>query len=230
MQYPDRVCAWDTETIGVEVKVESVVGKGSVICASAFIGPDVDFGNGPRLVIDNFADAEGTIMGFKEYLESEEYLKCWHNYGFDRHILFNHGIDCRGFGGDTMHMARLFDPSLMPGSYSLEAQSQHLSEEIEETKQEIIDHLAFTRKDDSKAIQTLKMYQRLFKKTNKVNVKETFGFYKMLKSGEQGKILLFPDIEEMHTDEKYVEKWIEYSAFDAEITYFLRETLAKKLC
>ncbi len=61
-------------------------------------------------------------------------------------------------------------------------------------------------------------------------MKETFGFYKTLKSGEPGKILLFPDIEEMHTDEKYVHKWIEYSAFDAEITYFLRETLAKKLC
>lgn len=52
----------------------------------------------------------------------------------------------------------------------------------------------------------------------------------MLKNGEQGKILLYPDIEEMHTDERYVAKWIEYSAFDAEITYFLRETLAQKLC
>jgi DNA polymerase-1 len=71
-------------------------------------------------LIDNFADAEGTLIEFKEYFESGDYLKCWHNYGFDRHILFNHGIDCKGFGGDTMHMARLFDPSLMPGSYSLE--------------------------------------------------------------------------------------------------------------
>ena len=34
----------------------------------------------------------------------------------------------------------------------------------------------------------------------------------------------------MHTDERYVAKWIEYSAFDAEITYYLRETLATKLC
>ena len=63
-----------------------------------------------------------------------------------------------------------------------------------------------------------------------MNVKDTFGFYKKLKNGEQGKVLLFPDIEEMHTDSQYVEKWVEYSCFDAEITYFLRETLAKKLC
>ena len=120
-KYRHRVAAWDTETIGIDPKIESPVGNGQVICASSFLGPDVDFGNGPRLFIDNFADAEDTILAFKEYFEDPDYLKCWHNYGFDRHILFNHKIDCRGFGGDTMHMARLFDPSLMPGNYSLEA-------------------------------------------------------------------------------------------------------------
>lgn len=101
-----------------------------MICASAFAGPDVNFGNGPRLLIDNFADAEGILQEFKDYLESEEYLKCWHNYGFDRHILHNEGINCGGFGGDTMHMARLFDPSRMPGAYSLEAQSEAMASEI----------------------------------------------------------------------------------------------------
>lgn len=35
----------------------------------------------------------------------------WHNYGFDRHVLFNEGIDAQGFAGDTMHMARLWDTS-----------------------------------------------------------------------------------------------------------------------
>ena len=41
---------------------------------------------------------------------------------------------------------------------------------------------------------------------------------------------MLPDIEEMHTDEKHVTSWVEYSTFDAEITYFLRETLAHQLC
>lgn len=123
--------AWDTETIGIDPKIEPIVGsKGRVICASAFAGPDVNFGSGPRLFIDNFADAEGILDEFKEYLQDEDYLKCWHNYGFDRHILYNHNIDCKGFGGDTMHMARLFDPSRMPGSYSLETQSELMAEEI----------------------------------------------------------------------------------------------------
>jgi DNA polymerase-1 len=66
------------------------------------------------LFIDNYADAKDIIMEFKDYFEDEQYLKCWHNYSFDRHILMNHGIDCKGFGGDTLHMARLFDPSLPP--------------------------------------------------------------------------------------------------------------------
>jgi hypothetical protein len=63
-----------------------------------------------------------------------------------------------------------------------------------------------------------------------VNIKETFGFYKQLKDGTEGKILAFPNIEEMHTSSKYVLDWVNYSTFDAEITYFLRETLANKLC
>jgi DNA polymerase I len=41
---------------------------------------------------------------------------------------------------------------------------------------------------------------------------------------------LFPEIEEMHTNPKYLAKWIEYSCFDAEITFFLRETLSRTLC
>ena len=112
---PERIHAWDTETINIDPKEQSPVGNGTIICAQVFVGPDIDFGNGPRLFIDNYADAEGTIMEFKEYLEDPKYLKCFHNYGFDRHMFFNHGINVRGLGGDTMHMARLHDPSRIPG-------------------------------------------------------------------------------------------------------------------
>lgn len=56
-------------------------------------------------------------MMFKDYLEDKRFLKVWHNYSFDRHIFYNHRIDVQGmtsmidirlgFGGDTMHLARL---------------------------------------------------------------------------------------------------------------------------
>lgn len=46
--HSDRYHAWDTETIGIEVKEQSPVGNGKIICMSCFAGPDLDFGNGPR--------------------------------------------------------------------------------------------------------------------------------------------------------------------------------------
>ena len=57
MQYKERIHAWDTETLGIDVKLDSPVGNGNVLSAKCFIGPDVDIGNGPRLFIDNYADA-----------------------------------------------------------------------------------------------------------------------------------------------------------------------------
>jgi len=62
---------------------------------------------------------------FKPWLEDAGVHKVWHNYGFDRHVLYNHGIDVRGLGGDTMHMARLWDASRKVG-YSLEALTDEL--------------------------------------------------------------------------------------------------------
>lgn len=106
--------AWDTETTDIGVKTESKIGNGKIVCASVFCGPEVNFGNGPRLMIDNFAQNSDLIMIFKEYLEDQRYLKAWHNYGFDRQIFHNHGINVQGFGGDTLHLARLLDPSKKP--------------------------------------------------------------------------------------------------------------------
>jgi DNA polymerase I len=60
-------------------------------------------------------------------------------------------------------------------------------------------------------------------------MKQLFGYYKMIKNGNVGKVLNYPEIVEMHTNPLYVKDWIEYSSFDAEITFFLRETLRAKL-
>jgi len=42
-----RFHAWDTETIDINPKEQSPVGHGKIICMSCFVGPDIDFGNGP---------------------------------------------------------------------------------------------------------------------------------------------------------------------------------------
>ena len=73
------------------------------------------------------------LEALRPFLECETCAKVWHNYGFDRHVLWNHDIDVRGFGGDTMHMARLWDASRKAvtaggekGGYSLEALTAEL--------------------------------------------------------------------------------------------------------
>ncbi|GMF19878.1 unnamed protein product [Phytophthora lilii] len=119
---PSHFHACDTEVAQIDVKAVGPVGNGVVTCLSLYSGPDVDYGNGPYVWVDNLDSAEGTLQYFKDFLESTQYLKVWHNYSFDRHVLFNHGINVQGLGGDTMHMARLWNTArFQHGGYSLEA-------------------------------------------------------------------------------------------------------------
>lgn len=108
---PTILHACDTEVMAIELKSVGPVGNGYVTCASCYAGPNFDYGlgDGPGTVlwIDNLDDAAGVLQVFKPWFEDERFKKVWHNYGFDRHVMFNEGIDVRGFGGDTMHMARL---------------------------------------------------------------------------------------------------------------------------
>jgi hypothetical protein len=116
---PDRVHAVDTEVMGLDLK-KSPLGQGHVTCVSVYSGPDVDFGGGAgeALWFDTLDMENGVLDELKPWLEHAAALKVWHNYAFDRHVLFNHGVDAQGFGGDTMHMARLWDASRLSG-YSL---------------------------------------------------------------------------------------------------------------
>mmetsp|Transcript_15877 Transcript_15877/g.43921 ORF Transcript_15877/g.43921 Transcript_15877/m.43921 type:complete len:1174 (+) Transcript_15877:74-3595(+) len=130
---PSIFHACDTEVMDIELKEVGPVGNGYVTCLSVYSGPDFDYGLGAplgsTLWIDNLDDAHGILQEFKPWMEDERFKKIWHNYGFDRHVMWNEGIDCKGFGGDTMHMARLQDTSRMKnggGGYSLEALTSEL--------------------------------------------------------------------------------------------------------
>eukprot|EP00747_Dinoflagellata_sp_TGD_P086027 gnl/TRDRNA2_/TRDRNA2_163120_c1_seq1.p1 gnl/TRDRNA2_/TRDRNA2_163120_c1~~gnl/TRDRNA2_/TRDRNA2_163120_c1_seq1.p1 ORF type:complete len:191 (-),score=40.61 gnl/TRDRNA2_/TRDRNA2_163120_c1_seq1:16-588(-) len=83
-----RPHAWDTETAGLTVGMESPVNHGNVVCATCFCGDDVDFGSGPRLLVDNSGPAAGLLKKhFKSYFEDSSIKKIFHNYSFDRHML-----------------------------------------------------------------------------------------------------------------------------------------------
>jgi DNA polymerase-1 len=118
----------------------------------------------------------------------------WHHYGFDRHVLWNEGIDVYGFGGDTMHMARLQDTSRAKmGGYSLES---------------LTDALIGRRKQP---------------------MKELFGVKRKRKDGTDGLLTDIPSVEVPQRDPLCRKLWIEYSCFDAEGTWLLREKLQKLL-
>lgn len=58
----------------------------------------------------------------------------WHNYGFDRHIFNNNGINVKGFFADTMHLARLSDPSRLGNEYSLSSLTKIYENELKDIK------------------------------------------------------------------------------------------------
>ncbi|EGG16650.1 mitochondrial DNA polymerase A [Cavenderia fasciculata] len=120
--------ACDTEVIDIDVKEQSPIGHGKIICFSIYCGPDIDFGTGSRIWVDILgSNGDEILQIFKEYFEDESIFKVWHNYAFDRHVFYNHNIDVVGFGGDTMLMARLWDASrMMRGGYSLEGLTKDL--------------------------------------------------------------------------------------------------------
>jgi 3'-5' exonuclease len=191
--------ACDTEVMDIDARNVGPVGNGYVTCVSIYSGPDFDYGlgDGPGSVlwIDNLDDSYGLLNIFKPWFQDESHWKVWHNYGFDRHVMWNEGIDVRGFGGDTMHMARLLDTDrIHRGSgYSLE----ELTEDVVRRR--------------------------------KKPMKEIFGIPRQRKDGSAGLILDIPPVEVLQRDPTHRAKWIEYSCYDAQGTWLLREELQKRL-
>lgn len=98
----------------VDCEFDALGPDARVICFSVYAGEDIDFGNGPRLWVDTATSETGAAVlnAFQEFFESESHPKVYHNFSEDRRALHNCGIKHRGFGGDTMQMARLWDASL----------------------------------------------------------------------------------------------------------------------
>jgi hypothetical protein len=170
---------------------------------------DVDFGSGPGSALwiqaetdKNPSNANNILNVFKDWFENPQFRKVWHNYGFDRHVLYNEGINCLGFAGDTMHMARLWDSSRDKTTGGKEGYSlQSLSE-------------YFTRDN-----------RDLGKVASKISMTELFGVGKLKKDGTEGKVLELPDLRELQNSVDTRMKWIEYSAKDSVATWLIHAKL-----
>ncbi|KAL7537981.1 hypothetical protein ACHAXR_008194 [Thalassiosira sp. AJA248-18] len=190
---PDRIHACDTEVMDIDLKMVGPVGHGYVTCLSVYSGEDFDYGlgDGPgtMLWVDNLDDACGVMHEFNAWLEDETVLKVWHNYGFDRHVLYNEGINVMGFGGDTMHMARLSDTSRM--KYSLESLTEDLLGQRKVPMKEIFGEARLRKDGTPGALVDLPPMERLQRepkyRTNWIkysafDAKSTYNLYQNLKA------------------------------------------------
>ncbi|KAL1567030.1 DNA-directed DNA polymerase [Salvia divinorum] len=205
-QYKDLVHACDTEVANIDVKEETPVDHGEMICFSIYSGPEADFGNGKSCIWVDVLDGggEGLIKEFAPFFEDQSIKKVWHNYSFDSHIIENYGLKLSGFYADTMHMARLWNSSRRTeGGYSLEALTR--------------DPIVMSDAKIGPGEQVL----------GKVSMKNIFGRKKLKKDGSEGKIIVIPPVEELQRDERKL--WICYSALDSISTLSLYESLEKKL-
>jgi hypothetical protein len=210
-KHPEAYWACDTEVVDINLKEESIVGKGNVICVSIYGGDHIDFGSGSTLWIDSSNKNSPLLHIFKEWFESPLYKKVWHNYGFDKHVVAHEGIVCQGFAGDTMHLARLWDTSRDKVSGSPGGDGYSLSALTE----------LFFQRDDI----PLEESQRFIK----TSMKELFGIAKLKKDGSEGKIKDLPNLLELQNDPEDRERWIEYSARDAVATWWVRKKLVENL-
>ncbi|KAH6835517.1 polymerase gamma 1 [Perilla frutescens var. hirtella] len=205
-QYKDLVHACDTEVANIDVKGETPVDHGEVICFSIYSGPEADFGNGKSCIWVDVLDGDGKdlIKEFAPFFEDPSIKKVWHNYSFDNHVIENYGLKVSGFYADTMHMARLWNSSRRTeGGYSLEAL----------TGDPIV--MSDAKRGPGKQL------------LGKVSMKNIFGRKKVKKDGSEGKIINIPPVEELQRDERKL--WICYSALDSISTLGLYESLEKKL-
>ncbi|KAI4388180.1 hypothetical protein MLD38_000533 [Melastoma candidum] len=206
-QYKHLIHACDTEVARIDVKDETPVDHGEIICFSIYSGPEADFGNGKSCIWVDVLDGGGRdiLLKFAPFFEDPKIKKVWHNYSFDHHIIKNYGIKLSGFHADTMHMARLWDSSRRTeGGYSLEALSgdpkvvgEHISGP---TGTELI---------------------------GKISMKTIFGKKKVKKDGTEGKLVTIAPVESLQREERVL--WICYSSLDAVSTLRLYESLRSKL-
>lgn len=205
-KYKNFIHACDTEVANIDVKQETPVGHGEVICFSIYSGnsdAEADFGNGKTCIwVDVLDGGRDVLMEFAPFFEDPLIRKVWHNYSFDNHVIENYGIKVAGFHADTMHLARLWDSSRRTdGGYSLEGLT-----------------------NDNRVMGVVpKELQNIGKRS----MKTIFGWKKIKKDGFEGKIISIEPVEILQREDR--ELWISYSSLDSMSTLRLYESLRSKL-
>ncbi|KAK7387061.1 hypothetical protein VNO78_27551 [Psophocarpus tetragonolobus] len=206
VNYRHLIHACDTEVAKIDVKQETPIDHGEIICFSIYSGPEADFGGGKSCIWVDVLDGGGKeiINKFAEFFQDSSIKKVWHNYSFDCHVIQNYGFKVSGFHADTMHMARLWDSSRRwVGGYSLEVLT-----------------------GDKEVMSRAKLHQEK-DLIGKVSMTTIFGQKKVKIDGSEGKMVTIAPVDVLQRDERI--PWICYSVLDARSTLKLYESLKSHL-
>ncbi|KAL2322605.1 hypothetical protein Fmac_026984 [Flemingia macrophylla] len=206
VNYRHLIHACDTEVAKIDVKQETPVDHGEIICFSIYSGPEADFGDGKSCIWVDVLDGGGKeiLNKFAEFFQDSSIKKVWHNYSFDCHVIQNYGFNVSGFHADTMHMARLWDSSRRwVGGYSLEALT------------------------GDKGVMSMAKLDHEKDLIGKVSMTTIFGQKKVKKDGSMGKMITIDPVDVLQRDERI--PWICYSVLDARSTLKLYESLKNHL-
>uniref|UniRef100_A0A453RWA1 DNA-directed DNA polymerase n=1 Tax=Aegilops tauschii subsp. strangulata TaxID=200361 RepID=A0A453RWA1_AEGTS len=198
--------AYSRQVANIDVKKETPVDHGEVICFSIYSGnldAHADFGNGKTCIwVDVLDGGRDVLMAFAPFFEDMSIKKVCHNYSFDSHVIENYGIKVTGFHADTMHLARLWDSNRRTdGGYSLEGLTND-PRVMSDVGKDLI-------------------------KTGKVSMKTIFGTKKIRKDGGEGKVVYIEPVEKLQREDRKM--WICYSSLDSVNTLKLYESLKSKL-
>lgn len=215
-RYRNLVHACDTEVAQIDVKKETPVDHGEIICFSIYSGSKADLGNGKSCIwVDVLDGGRELLMEFAPFFEDSSIRKVWHNYSFDSHVIGNYGIKISGFHADTMHMARLWDSSRRnEGGYSLEALTSN---------KKVMDGAPISDSD----VKNESQYSMNIELIGKISMKTIFGKKRLTRDGSEGKVAIVAPVEELQRKERIL--WICYSALDSMSTLRLFESLQSKL-
>ncbi|KAJ0047140.1 hypothetical protein Pint_04190 [Pistacia integerrima] len=234
-QYRHLVHACDTEVAKIDVKQETPVDHGEVICFSIYSGPQADFGDGKScLWIDVLDGGRDLLIEFAPFFEDpsikkhdyhlvsniHKWLSChlafgagfcnWSLYQVWHNYSFdNHVIENYGFKVSGFHADTMHMARLWNSSRRTEG---GYSLEALTGDQKVMSEVTSCQEKD------------LF---GKVSMKTIFGRRKVKKDGSEGKMITLPPVEELQRQER--KSWICYSALDAISTLKLYESLQNKL-
>ena len=87
----------------------------------------------------------------------------------------------------------------------MENSTKYYSKQILETKKIMLELFRKKYSEDESRMEALAVYQQMYMENIvKTKMKKIFGYHKILKNGEKGKAIVYPETHELHTSAEFI--------------------------